>query len=277
MRPRPRGPPPKRLPKLKTNPPADLLGGSQGSTAHTRCRREVDALRAALWGIVLIALGWAFYRLVSGLAPGRKRMKRLVAVVTRSRRASNSISHSAGPLRNTARYTIIVLTVILLLDRVLGVNVVPILTGAGIIGIAVAFGSQSLVRTLSGVFQLLEGQYAVGDYVQIGTAFGKVEHIGLRITRLRDLQDKLYFIPNGTITMVTTYDDPSLNYVLQAPFSARETRRSAGGNPPACERPPCGVPRVRGTSMSPRRCERKRSLAIRCGWDHPHAGVAGQR
>jgi small conductance mechanosensitive channel len=58
--------------------------------------------------------------------------------------------------------------------------------------------------------------------VQIGAAIGKVEEVGLRVTRLRDLQDKLYFIPNGSITLVTTYDDPFTDYVLQAPIEKPE-------------------------------------------------------
>ena len=123
-------------------------------------------------------------------------------------------------LRNAAKYVVIVITAMLVLERSFGVDVVPIIAGAGIIGVAVAFGSQSLVKdVVTGILQLLEGQYAVGDYVQIGTAFGKVEDVGLRVTRLRDVQDKLYFIPNGTITMVTTYDDPSVDYVVQAPIA----------------------------------------------------------
>ena len=119
-------------------------------------------------------------------------------------------------------------TVILILDRSLGIPVYPYLAGVGIIGIAVAFGSQALVKdVVTGIFQLLEGQYAVGDYVQIGTAFGKVEDVGLRVTRLRDFQDKLYFVPNGTITMVTTYDEPSTGYVLQAPIEKADQAEEA--------------------------------------------------
>jgi len=221
---------------------ADGAGEEEAAAPHTFWGSVKQQLLAAgagegltvferfIWGIVLLALGWALYRLVSAaLRRTEKRMKRLVAAVTAvETRQQQHLATVMDLLRNIARYTVIVLTTILLLDRVLGVNVVPILTGAGILGIAVAFGSQALVRdVVTGVFQLLEGQYAVGDYVQIGTAFGKVEHIGLRITRLRDLQDKLHFIPNGTITMVTTYDDPSTDYVLQAPFVASEDEPKA--------------------------------------------------
>ena len=211
-------------------PPQTFWGSVKDQLLATGAGEELTVLERIVWGIVLVALGWAFYRIVSaGLGRIERRMKRIVAAVTPVE--SRQQQHLATVLdffRNTARYTIIVLTIILLLDRVLEVNVIPILTGAGVVGIAVAFGSQSLVRdVVTGVFQLLEGQYAVGDYVQIGTAFGKVEHIGLRITRLRDLQDKLYFIPNGTITMVTTYDEPSTDYILQAPFVADQNEPEA--------------------------------------------------
>ncbi|GAV22064.1 mechanosensitive ion channel family protein [Carboxydothermus pertinax] len=79
-----------------------------------------------------------------------------------------------------------------------------LLTGAGILGLAVSFGAQSLVKdVISGFFILMEDQFAVGDYVTIGQTSGIVEELGLRVTKLRDFTGELHIIPNGSITMVT--------------------------------------------------------------------------
>jgi len=79
-----------------------------------------------------------------------------------------------------------------------------LLTGAGILGLAVSFGAQSLVKdVISGFFILMEDQFAVGDYVTIGQTSGIVEELGLRVTKLRDFTGELHIIPNGNITIVT--------------------------------------------------------------------------
>jgi moderate conductance mechanosensitive channel len=84
-----------------------------------------------------------------------------------------------------------------------GVNLGPLLAGAGIAGLAIAFGAQALIRDyLSGAFMLLEDQYGVGDVVTIGTATGTVEDLNLRTTRLRSADGTVWFIPNGEIRQV---------------------------------------------------------------------------
>ena len=83
------------------------------------------------------------------------------------------------------------------------INLGPLLAGAGILGVAIGFGSQSLVRDLlSGIFMLIENQYGVGDYIDVGEADGTVESLGLRTTRLRDKYGTLWHIPNGEIRRV---------------------------------------------------------------------------
>lgn len=99
--------------------------------------------------------------------------------------------------------------------EVLGINTLPILTAAGILGLAVGLGAQSLVTDLvSGFFILFEGQYLVGDYVQIGEAAGMVESVGIRLTQVRDLHGKLYLIPNGQIKGVVNYSKGYVNAVV---------------------------------------------------------------
>ncbi|GAA4119552.1 mechanosensitive ion channel [Nocardioides fonticola] len=85
----------------------------------------------------------------------------------------------------------------------LGVDIAPIIASAGIIGIALGFGAQSLVKDfLSGIFLILEDQFGVGDVVDIGEASGTVEAVSLRVTRLRDINGTVWYVPNGEILRV---------------------------------------------------------------------------
>lgn len=85
----------------------------------------------------------------------------------------------------------------------LGLNLGPLLAGAGVAGVAVGFGAQSLVRDfLSGTFMLIEDQYGVGDVVDLGVASGTVEQVTLRVTRLRDEHGTVWHIPNGEVRRV---------------------------------------------------------------------------
>lgn len=85
----------------------------------------------------------------------------------------------------------------------LGINLGPLVAGAGIAGVALGFGAQSLVKDfLAGVFILVEDQYGVGDVIDAGEATGTVEAVSLRATRLRDDSGTMWHIPNGLITRV---------------------------------------------------------------------------
>jgi small conductance mechanosensitive channel len=84
-----------------------------------------------------------------------------------------------------------------------GVNIAPIIASAGILGIALGFGAQSLVKDfLSGVFMIFEDQFGVGDVVDVGEATGTVEAVSLRVTRLRGLDGTVWYVPNGEILRV---------------------------------------------------------------------------
>lgn len=85
----------------------------------------------------------------------------------------------------------------------LGVDIAPIIASAGILGIALGFGAQSLVKDfLSGLFMIVEDQYGVGDVVDVGDAVGTIEAISLRVTRLRDVNGTVWYVPNGAILRV---------------------------------------------------------------------------
>jgi moderate conductance mechanosensitive channel len=105
-------------------------------------------------------------------------------------------------LRSTASVTVYTIAVLLILGQ-LGVNLGPLLASAGIVGVALGFGAQTLVKDLlAGLSMLLEDQYGVGDVVDVGEASGTVEAVGLRITTIRDVRGVLWYIRNGEITRV---------------------------------------------------------------------------
>jgi len=112
-------------------------------------------------------------------------------------------------LQSVVRYIVfilIALVVTTIVLRELGIDLAPLFAGAGIAGIVIGFGSQSLVKDfLTGIFVMLENQYRVGDWVKIGEASGSVRSVTLRITRLRDGDGNLHVIPNGQVGHVINY------------------------------------------------------------------------
>lgn len=112
-------------------------------------------------------------------------------------------AHTVGVvLRSALSLAVIVLTLVMILS-ILGVDIAPLLAGGAIVGVALGFGAQSLVKDLlSGMFMLVEDQYGVGDIIDVGEASGAVETFGLRSTRLRSLDGTVWFIPNGEIRRV---------------------------------------------------------------------------
>ncbi|MFA5325852.1 MAG: mechanosensitive ion channel domain-containing protein, partial [Bacteroidales bacterium] len=101
------------------------------------------------------------------------------------------------------RGTIIIIALLIILTE-LGIKIAPILAGAGIVGVAVGFGAQYLIKDLiSGLFIIIENQYRVGDVVNFDGIGGLVEDITLRMTTLRDLDGTVHHIPHGNIKSVS--------------------------------------------------------------------------
>jgi small conductance mechanosensitive channel len=99
--------------------------------------------------------------------------------------------------------------------KALGGDPTTLMAGAGIVGLAVGLGAQSLVTdVVSGFFILFENQYLVGDYVEIGHASGVVEAVGIRVTEVRDARGKVHLIPNGQIKGVINYSKGYINAVV---------------------------------------------------------------
>lgn len=149
----------------------------------------------------------AISRVIDGATNGRvsrivrSRVTRSGAAPATSRRGQRART-IGSVLRSIASAVVLVIAAVMVLAE-FGVNLGPILASAGIVGVALGFGAQNLVRDfLSGMFMLLEDQYGVGDIVDLGEAIGEVETVGLRITTVRDLDGTLWYVRNGEILRV---------------------------------------------------------------------------
>ncbi|WP_255574626.1 mechanosensitive ion channel family protein [Austwickia sp. TVS 96-490-7B] len=121
--------------------------------------------------------------------------------------------------------TIVILTIaILMIGEQLGLNMAPLLASAGVGGVALGFGAQSLVKDfLSGIFMLAEDQYGVGDFIDAGVASGTVEEVTLRVTRLRDVQGVIWYIRNGEITRVANKSQGWSTAIVDIPVAYDES------------------------------------------------------
>jgi len=112
-----------------------------------------------------------------------------------------------------------VVTVMLVLNE-LGVSIAPILATAGVAGVAVGFGAQSLVKDyFTGFVMLIENQVRVDDVVELGGKSGVVEEVTLRYVRLRDLEGAVHFVPNGTVSTVTNRSREYAYAVVDVPVA----------------------------------------------------------
>lgn len=120
-------------------------------------------------------------------------------------------------------YFIVGFTVLGQLAKAADTDLRGFLAGAGILGVALGFGAQSLVKdVINGFFILLENQYAVGEYITTGQFSGFVEEVGLRITKIRDWGGEYHIIPNGQIQTVTNYSRGSMRAMVEVGISYEE-------------------------------------------------------
>jgi moderate conductance mechanosensitive channel len=120
-------------------------------------------------------------------------------------------------LRSAASVTIFSIAGVVILGD-LGINLAPLLASAGVVGIAIGFGAQNLVRDyLAGIFMLVEDQYGVGDVITVGDATGTVETVTLRITRMRDVNGIVWHVRNGAIEKVGNESQGWARAVLDFP------------------------------------------------------------
>lgn len=125
-------------------------------------------------------------------------------------------------IENTLRVAILLAAVLMILRQV-GIEIAPLLAGAGIVGLAVSFGAQSLVKDIiNGFFILLENNMNIGDVVEIAGKSGTIEKMNLRVTTLRDLEGKVHAVPNGEISTITNMTKEWSRAVLDVGVAYRE-------------------------------------------------------
>ena len=128
----------------------------------------------------------------------------------------------SGLIEKTVRAIVLIAAALMTLQA-LGINIGPLLAGAGVVGLAVGFGAQSLVKdVISGFFILLENHMNVGDVVEIAGKAGLVESINMRVTTLRDISGNVHIIPNGQIAVVTNMTKEYSRAVLEIGVAYKE-------------------------------------------------------
>ena len=160
-------------------------------------------------------------RLTSPLTP-RKQHKETDKALARTQEArrTSRIQTLAGVGRSAVAIFVWVWAALAVLDK-LGVNVAPLVASAGVVGVALGFGAQALVKDfLSGIFMLMEDQYGIGDTIDLGNGvFGDVESISLRITTVRDIDGALWYVRNGEIMQVANHSDRYSVARVQVPIA----------------------------------------------------------
>ncbi len=186
----------------------------EAGNAETWAGRALNVLVTLLVAALLISLVVFLERRVR---PALQRRAEAAPGLAASRaRAATTVVSLLGSL---ARWAVLLLATLYILAS-LGVNLWPVLTGIGFLGAALAFGAQSLVRDLvTGVFILLEGEYAVGEYVTVNGIFGQVAAVSLRTTALDTPEGKRQYFPNGAITTVAVYPEPLSWHHLTVPLA----------------------------------------------------------
>lgn len=154
--------------------------------------------------LVRILIVWALAWLLIVISRNAIRIfKSRILARVRQQRDGGRVETLSGVLRHAISFIILGVAVLLTLDEI-GFSITPLLATAGVAGIAIGFGAQSLVRDfIGGLFMLIEGQVSEGDYIETAGKTGVVEEVTLRHLRLRDEAGNVHFIPNGSISVIT--------------------------------------------------------------------------
>ena len=188
-------------------------------TGNETAARVIDLLSKPLHVLAILIVAWIVARVARifirravrhATAEGSGRLasltRRTGLGALSSENAAQRREQRAATLTTVLRSVVALLvwgTAIVMSLQVLGVNLATLGVSVGIVGAALAFGSQALVRDLvTGAFMLVEDQYGVGDVVDLGEATGTVENVTLRLTRVRDIDGVVWHVPNGEIRRV---------------------------------------------------------------------------
>lgn len=178
----------------------DVLGDFGKDVANT-------AVPSVLRIILILFFAWLAMRAIRHIVSPT--LKRLLSMRADDQAQDAEVEKRArtleGVIRASGNFVIASIAFLIVLGEI-GINVAPLIAGAGIAGLAIAFGAQSLIRdVISGVFIMLEDQYRVSDVVRIGGVAGLVEDINLRRTTLRDLDFIVHVIPNGEVRIASNF------------------------------------------------------------------------
>jgi small conductance mechanosensitive channel len=156
--------------------------------------------------IIIVAIGLAVYLMFQYLIP--RFVRRTVSTRMKDKPGAEIQKRTrtlSRVLRKTVGILVGIMIVFTILDEI-GINIGPALAGLGVVGIAVGFGAQSLVKdVINGLFILMENQFGIGDVVKVGDIKGLVEEVNLRRTILRDIDGAVHYIPNGEIVIASNY------------------------------------------------------------------------
>ena len=220
----------------------DLLRklGASDFLARTVQFLALRPLRIAL----IISVAWLAARVGGALCRRLVRSLQLRAPLLRaSERAEARADTVSGALSSLLRAFVWIIAALTVLGE-LGINLGPFVAGATVIGAALGFGAQSLVRDfLSGLLILVEDQYGVGDLVVVGDTKGTIESLNLRTTRLRAFDGTVWYVPNGEIRKVGNRSDGWVRSLVDLPLphgvdltaagaSVTEAARSLASEPP---------------------------------------------
>jgi small-conductance mechanosensitive channel len=153
------------------------------------------------------------------LRPLRNRAPQSDAMEQLTERRTQRAEAIGSVLRSFASIVVLGIAVVLVLGE-LGINLAPIVASAGVVGVALGFGAQNLIKDfIAGIGIILEDQYGVGDVVDLGEAGGTVEAVGLRITRLRDVNGVVWYVRNGEILRVGNKSQGYAQVVIDMPVA----------------------------------------------------------
>ncbi|MDO9535717.1 MAG: mechanosensitive ion channel family protein [Bacillota bacterium] len=163
------------------------------------------------WQEIVFKWGGVFLRLILILVLAKFVLRFGYSIVDRvfvdkhkSISFGNRVETFSGLLKSILRYLIFFVAVLMILREF--IDITPILAGAGIVGLAIGFGAQNLVRDIiTGFFLVIEDQISVGDFVTIESYSGIVEQVGLRVTKIRDFGGQVHIFPNSKIEIVTNH------------------------------------------------------------------------
>ncbi|GAA4214755.1 mechanosensitive ion channel [Actinocatenispora rupis] len=192
----------------------------------------VKPFRIILILVVALVLRWVAHRMIRRMTRTREGSGTPAVLRPLKERVNNSLRENGvlserrsqraatigSVLRNVFSIVIFSIAVMMILSE-LGLDLAPLLASAGIVGVALGFGAQSLVKdVISGMFMLLEDQYGVGDVIDVGETTGTVEAVGLRITTVRDATGVLWYIRNGEVVRIGNHSQSWAMVTIDVPI-----------------------------------------------------------